>query len=314
MGMYENINQEILEVKERVRRREKVLNLINHAEINVKEETQRKDELKNILDKEELDVKKLEGLSFKGIFLAVIGNKEEKMDKERAEYIAAKLKFDECCNSINFMQLELEEYYRQLRDIGNANNDYNELMQKKEQLVMQAEDKNTKQILELMEQTADIEADLRELREAIAAGNSVLHSLQKASNSLDSAEGWGTWDMLGGGFLSDMAKHSNIDEAVEHIQEAKSKLNTFRRELADVNLSIDVNVDISSFDKFADFFFDGIFADWNMQSKIQDSSHSVDSAIRSIDSILYSLKIKSTDKDGQLSSIKAQIKSIIESA
>jgi hypothetical protein len=312
--MYENINNEILEVKDSVRRREKISSLISHAEINIKQETQRKDELKNILDREEMDVKKLEGLSLKGIFLAVIGNKEERLDKEKAEFIAAKLKFDECCNSIKLMQLELEDYYRQLRDVGNANDDYNELMRKKERLVMQANDENTRQILELMEQAADIEADLRELREAISAGKSVLNSLQKAANSLDSAEGWGTWDLLGGGFLSDMAKHSNIDDAVEHIREAKGKLNTFRRELADVNLSIDVNVDISSFDKFADFFFDGIFADWNMQSKIQDSSHSVDSAIRSIDSILYSLKIKSADKDGQLSSIKAQIKSIIESA
>lgn len=312
--MYENINNEILEVKDRVRRRERILSLISHADVNIKQELQRKDGLKNILDQEEMDVKKLEGLSLKGIFLAVIGNKEEKLDKERAEFIAAKLKFDECCNSIRVMQLELEDYHRQLRDIGNANNDYDRLMRKKEQLIMEANDKNTRQILEAMEQAADIEADLRELREAMSAGKSVLDSLKKASSSLGSAESWGTWDLLGGGFLSDMAKHSNIDEAVEYIQEAKSKMNTFRRELADVNLSIDINIDISSFDKFADFFFDGIFADWNMQSKIQNSSYSVDSAIRSIEGVLYSLRVKNTDKDGQLSNIRLQIKNIIESA
>jgi hypothetical protein len=312
--MYQSINQEILQVKEKVRKREKLLSLIRQAEEGVRQETKRKDELKGILDKEELDVKRLEGLSIKGIFLAVLGNKEERLDKEKAEFISAKLKLDECCNSLRTVQLEMDEYYGQLRDIGNVNNDYEQLMRKKEQLVMQANDKNTEQILKLMDQAADLESDMRELREAIAAGNSVLHSLEKAASSLDSAEGWGTWDMLGGGFLSDMAKHSNIDEAVEHIQEAKSNLNRFKRELADVNLSVDVSVDINSFDKFADFFFDGIFADWNMQSKIQDSSYSVNSAIRNIENVLYSLKVKHTDVDSQLSNIKSDIKNIIESA
>ncbi len=314
MGMYESINKEILEVKEIVRKRERILSLINHAEENIKQETQRKEALKTILDKEELDVKKLEGLSLKGIFLAVIGNKEDSLDKEKGEFIAAKLKYDECCNSIRVLQLELDDYYRQLRDIGNANNDYENLIRKKEQLVMQANDKNTREILDLMEQAADIKSDLRELQEAIVAGNSVLASLENAASSLDSAEGWGTWDMLGGGLISDIAKHSHIDEAVAYIGDAKGKLNRLRRELADVNVRDDISVDISSFDKFADFFFDGIFADWNVQSKIKNSAHSVNSAINRISSIISNLKSKHNYREKELNDIKAKIKDTIENA
>lgn len=312
--MYEELNQEIVEAKERVRKRERILGLIKHAEENLKHEVLRRDVLKEILEKEELDVKKLEGLSIKGIFLAVLGNKEDKLDKEKAEFMAAKLKYDECCNSIKVVQIDLDDYYRQLRDIRNANDEYENLIRRKEQLVMQANDKNTRDILGLMEKAGDLKSDLRELQEAITAGNSVLSALKNAANSLDSAEGWGTWDMLGGGLVSDMAKHSHIDAAVDYINEAKSSLNRFKRELADVNLSVDVSVDISSFDKFADFFFDGIFADWNMQSKIQNSSHSVNSAIYRIDNIINSLKTKYSHIEVDLSNIKIKIKDIIECA
>jgi hypothetical protein len=312
--MYESINQDILQVKERVRKREKIQGLIKNGEINLKEETERREELKNSLNKEELDVKRLEGLSVKGIILAVLGNKEDRLDKEKGEFIAAKLKFDECCNSIEVIRLEIDEYYRQLRDLGNPHNEYEDLMRRKEQLVMQAKDKNTKEILDLTEKIADIEADMRELKEAIMAGNSVLASLELAASSLESAEGWGTWDMLGGGLISDMAKHSHIDEAVDHIRDAKGKINTFRRELTDVNLSVDVSIDIGSFDKFADFFFDGLFADWNMQSKIRDSAYSVDSAISRVRSIISNLQSNYNNIELELNDTKRNIKEIIESA
>ena len=41
----------------------------------------------------------------------------------------------------------------------------------------------------------------------------MLDSLDSVLSSLESAEGWGTWDLLGGGLISDLAKHSHIDDA-----------------------------------------------------------------------------------------------------
>jgi len=122
--------------------------------------------------------------------------------------------------------------------------------------------------------------------------------LERAANSLNSAESWGTWDILGGGALSDMAKYSHIDEAVQYIEEANGKLGRFRRELADVDITIDVNVNISSFDRFADYFFDGLIADWNVQSKIKDSKHSVDTVINHVKTVISGLKSRYNSKRG----------------
>ncbi len=77
----------------------------------------------------------------------------------------------------------------------------------------------------------------KEKREAADAGNRALRSLKAAQENLDSAKNWGIWDMLGGGFLSTMAKQSEMDRAKENLTKARSDLKNFSRELQDVNMA-----------------------------------------------------------------------------
>lgn len=48
----------------------------------------------------------------------------------------------------------------------------------------------------------------REIQEALTAGENALQSLYAASEQLDSARNWGIVDLLGGGFFTDLIKHS----------------------------------------------------------------------------------------------------------
>ena len=57
----------------------------------------------------------------------------------------------------------------------------------------------------------------QEIREAQYAGQRALASLHMAEEKLGSARNWGIWDMLGGGFFTDMMKHSKISEASSYI-------------------------------------------------------------------------------------------------
>jgi len=91
----------------------------------------------------------------------------------------------------------------------------------------------------------------------------------------DNTEGWGTWDLLGGGLLADIAKHSELDNSRQEIEIVQNKLLRFKTELADVNINSDIHIETDGFAKFADFFFDGLISDWFMQSKINESQQSV---------------------------------------
>ena len=82
-----------------------------------------------------------------------------------------------------------------------------------------------------------------------------------------------------------MAKYSHLDEAQRQINTLQRSLSRFRTELADVDIRMDIQIEVDSFLRFADYFFDNTFTDWavldrirNTQSQIQQ----VDGSVRTI--------------------------------
>lgn len=130
----------------------------------------------------------------------------------------------------------------------------------------------------------------REIEEAAVAGEKALYSLENAREKLQGAKNWGIFDMLGGGFFTDMVKHSKMSDATAYMEDAKSQLLVFQRELRDVQVPLDLRMDINSFLNFADFFFDGIVADYLVQKKINDAREQVDDAIMRVRAILGELR------------------------
>lgn len=132
--------------------------------------------------------------------------------------------------------------------------------------------------------------DIIEIREAITAGERALSSLYAAQNKLKSARGWGIFDMLGGGLLSDLMKHSRMNDASSYMEAARRDLEIFKRELADVSTSYNLRMDVDGFLTFADFFFDGLIADYLVQTKISQAREEVEEAIVKVSKILAELK------------------------
>lgn len=130
----------------------------------------------------------------------------------------------------------------------------------------------------------------REVNEAIQAGTRALRSLQQARESLNSAGNWGILDLLGGGLISTFAKHSKMNDAERQIEQARSDLRQFRKELTDVDAFADIRIETGDFLAFADYFFDGLIADWMMQSRINDAKKQVDDAIQKVETVLRRLR------------------------
>lgn len=130
----------------------------------------------------------------------------------------------------------------------------------------------------------------KEINEAIEAGQRALMSLRQAENKLSSARNWGLVDLFGGGFLTDMMKYSKINDASRYVEQAKWDLQKFQRELKDVNLPTEVKIEIGGFLSFADFFFDGVVADYLVQSKIANARQQIADAIRIVENTLRTLR------------------------
>ena len=125
-----------------------------------------------------------------------------------------------------------------------------------------------------------------EVREARTAGIRVLNSLRQAQRCLDSARGWGVLDILGGGLITNLVKHSKLSDAQRCVDQARYDLDVFRRELADVNVP---DVQIDGFLSFADFFFDGFLVDFMVQSRINESRARLEDACRRVEDVLRML-------------------------
>ena len=73
--MYREINEDIYDLRERLRTKEKLESLRSMAMEELRKKKQSLKELRNILQKEEKDVLKLEGMSLSSFFLNIIGKK-----------------------------------------------------------------------------------------------------------------------------------------------------------------------------------------------------------------------------------------------
>ncbi|NLW16566.1 MAG: hypothetical protein GX033_02785 [Firmicutes bacterium] len=130
----------------------------------------------------------------------------------------------------------------------------------------------------------------RELREAIQAGREVRYHLDGVSKALNSASNWGLWDMFGGGLFVTWAKHSRLNDAKQQIRKAQDACRTFARELRDVQMHLDINLEMDGFLKFADYFFDGFLADIMVQSRINSMRDDVNRQRAYIESTLWRLE------------------------
>ncbi|MCX7711384.1 MAG: hypothetical protein N2484_16205 [Clostridia bacterium] len=312
--MFEELNKDLAEAKERLRKKQKIESMVLQTKQELKKEQERKSKLENILQHENEDVKKLESFSIAGLFYSVLGSKEQQLEKERQELLAARLKYDECCRTVTALERELASYEETLNSLFGAESHYEVALKRKEESILKGNGNKTIELHQLLDKASDLEAQKKELQEAITSGNIAQSELGRVIKSLESAENWGTWDMMGGGFLATSAKHSRIDEARDYASHTKIALSRFQRELSDVDLSMDIDINIGSFETFADYFFDGLISDWVVQSRIRDSLASVQQVFNHTNRLLSSLERRMKSVLLDLDATKEEMKTVIEKA
>ena len=312
--MFEEVNRELINAKEKLWRKQKFESLISQIGEALQKELDRKVEFQNILQHEDKDVKKLEALSITSIFYSILGSKHQQLEKERQELLSASLKYEECCKSVLALERELGSYKDSLNSLIGAECEYETALKRKEEFILGLNDGNSQKLLQLMDNIADIKVQKKELKEAIESGETVQIELGRVINSLESAEDWGTWDIVGGGLLATAAKHSHIDEAKEYAHHTKIALIRFQNELSDVDLTMNIDINIGSFETFADYFFDGLISDWIVQSRINESLDSVQCVSNNVNNVIGSLKEKFSSVQKKLLSTEENIKSIVEQA
>lgn len=246
-------------------------------------------QLESVKITEEKDVEKLEGASLSGFFYKISGKKEEKLEKERAEAIGARLKYVEACAELQTLDDEIASIQRELEQIQVSEEEYEKVWLAKQEYIKMTNTPAAEELCKLEEQLTFFVRQENELQEAIDAGNSALFAASAAMNDLSSASGWSTWDLVGGGLIADVAKHNKLNAAQQSVQTLQTRLRRFKSELADVTIHADVQVNVEGFLSFADYFFDGLIVDWMVRDKINHSQSSLENTHSQIKSVMNKL-------------------------
>lgn len=313
--MLDDIHDRLMKAKERLRAKQKLDAMLREERTTLDREREKCRLYGETLSSEKADVDKLEGYGLTGLFYSILGTKDERLEKERQEYLAAKLKYDESVQAVEEIQSEVERLGVELNSCSEAQAEYDRLLEEKRQLLSAAGDGRAEALMDLSERLGDLESDRKELGEAVQAGESAKHSLERVQSALASAKNWGTWDMLGGGGVATWVKHSKIDSAKEEARVAQRRLRQFQEELADADQRLHVSLDdIGGFSKFADFFFDGLIADWIVQSKVQEASGACESALRKVSSALTECRRQLTQVERDAEQVATEKRKFVEGA
>ena len=279
------------ELAARVQRKKKLLAMIQDLSHQADGLSRRVEALDQIRLKEQADVDQLERAGLSRLFYQFAGTLEEKLDRELAQALAAALEYQTAAAQLQALEEDAARCQRELAELFHCETDYQRALEARARTLKGQGSADAEAVCRLEAETARLEAQGREIEEAISAAQAAMVTVNGVQNTLNSAEDWGTWDLLGGGLLSSLAKHSHLDEAQHQLSSRlQIDLRRLRSELLDVDVSADFQISIDGFLRFADFFFDGLFADWAVLDRIHDAQQQVNQVDRQIQQVLEDLR------------------------
>ena len=299
-------------IKKKIARKKELELKLNELKLQKKKLYKDLNELETALIKEQEDVKKLESISISAIIAHLRKNKEERLAAEKAEAYYAKSKYDIVVTELSDIDSQIKAVENSLKQLSKCEEDYKNLLQQKMNLIKESNNDSAKKIFSFEEEIHNNQNEIKEIKEAVLAAQNVFYTTGKMLSYLKEAQGFATWDVIGGGLISDLAKHENIDKAKNMLSELQLQIKNIKTELSDISISTDIDIDIDDFLKFADFFFDNIFIDWSVMSHIENSQKEIENTRQKIESLLDKLNKMLNEKEKNISNINLKIKEIVE--
>ena len=254
-------------------------------------------------EKESRDVEKLQKESLSSFLLRLFGKHDEKLEKEQAEEINAKLAYDRAVTKLENLIKDKDELATRISTLRTDERTYQtELRNRRTELFLNSSEPSGIRYAELEKERKSIVAQITEVEEAMRAASRVKSTANQIAKSLDSAEGWATFDAFTrGGIISHMAKYSHIDDAEKSFHTLSSRINDLKNELADVHgLTASGLTEISSGQRAIDFWFDNIFTDLSVRKQIKDNATQVTQLLKNVGATESALNVKLKEYEATL--------------
>lgn len=265
------------------------------------------------MQKEFEDIEALEKLGMKTLFYKVLGSQQDQLEKERQDYLQASLKYDQVRKSLELLEFERNILIKKVGGLPAIEQRLNELSAQQEKEILNMSGNASLEIKKIYSQ---IEAQQRmkiDISEAMKAGTKSLECIDAVVAGLQQAHNWGQWDMSGRNPMSNHLKYTAIDKAKDWAYEANRQLKVFEKELMDVyhNIPDDFRLQLDSFNRFIDVFFDNLITDWIIQQKIYNALNNTLNIRDKVIRMIKTLELEGPKVDQSISALETQKKEYI---
>ena len=283
--------QDLLRIIQRRNERDRLRQQQTQTSIELEKLRQQQANLRSQWENEQADVDRLNRLSWASVYYSLLDQKEKQISQEEAEARQAQLRYDAVTAALTNIQQQLESQQIRLTDYESIDADYKQLTATKRVLLTNS---LSNAYQPYKQQLASLTASnllMQELEEAHAAGLRALDEVIPLNRLLNQARNLGTWDMLGGSTLSSVMKYNKLDAVREQSYRVTHTLQQFRAEYADLNRSFmaDWQFDQGA-TRFVDIFFDNIFTDAAVQSRIRQAHETAQTLEYGLVSAIETLK------------------------
>ena len=267
--------------------------------------------LKCARNKEQTDVDKLEKPSLSNFFYKLTGKMEEKLNQEQQEAYEASLRYNTALSEVENITQKISEITEEFNTLRNIEKEFYAALEAKKSEINALDSPEKEELLKLEKMLTSLQAQEKEINEALSAGSRCLFASNNVIENLKKASDWGTWDVLGGGSMSTLIKHDYMHKAQSSVSVLQTELRYFRSELADVKIYSSLYVQTDSLTQFADFFFDNIFIDLSVQDRIKSSLRSVTETKTQIQNAIRKLETLMTQNETKQNNLKKQIENYL---
>jgi hypothetical protein len=242
--MTEELNRRLAGIRERVAYKRKLEASLAAARAALAYHRARLPALDSAMRKEYRDVERLEGAGPRALIASVFGSREEALERERREYLAASLQHHECTHAIATCEADVAELELSLETLGDVESLYVATLDEKERFLATGSDARAYRLARIAEELGLLAFHAREARGAIDAGEAALEALEAVAEVLPGLFGQST-TMVGDIFVSEVRINPfRLAELVEAADAARDGLRTFKRELADLGIRAKLKLDL----------------------------------------------------------------------
>lgn len=274
-------------------------------------------ELKSSMVREQADVERLNEVNVTSIFYTVIGQKDKKLEKEKAEAFDAEEKFADIQNQLAELDEKIKKYERELRTVRGCDLRYGRLLPQILDEIKAIDSPAAKAVLDTFDSLTRIEAKLAALDEALELSRDALKNARDAAQYIDKADHYSKTEKVH--FLSDhndsyndIQKFINLENAAPIAQELTAQVKRLDTGLVGELLEFELNIEIP----FTEMLRDGFGVNNYLRNQINEWKIEIDCLVPKLESIyekliparnrwakrIYELRIE----------LQEQIKSVLE--